>query len=369
LPPRSTVWPLEPHTAAKHAILREYLKAWLPIMSYRNERIVYLDGFAGPGEYVGGEPGSPVVALDTAIQHTADLDSELVFVFMEADEKRCLHLGEKLKAYAELPDNYVIRGPLQGTFDEQMSDLLGYLESQGVALAPTFALVDPFGVSDTPISVIKRIMRSPKCEVLITFMYQWVNRFVEGTGDTFPEHVDELFGTDEWRQVAGKSTPDERRRFLRDLYKRQLRREAGIEYVHTFEMRDKNNQTEYFLFFGTNHIRGLEKMKEAMWKVDPGQGNRFSDFTYSEEPVLLDATPQFDKLRRMILEWGAGSEWTVEDVERFVLLETPFAKSHYNRRVLQPLERESVIRVVSSPRRGSRGFPPGTVIRFPPPGS
>ena len=30
--PRDTVWPIEPHTAAKHQILRKYLDAWLPIL-------------------------------------------------------------------------------------------------------------------------------------------------------------------------------------------------------------------------------------------------------------------------------------------------------------------------------------------------
>jgi len=27
------VWPLEPHTRAKHEILRRYLQAWTPILS------------------------------------------------------------------------------------------------------------------------------------------------------------------------------------------------------------------------------------------------------------------------------------------------------------------------------------------------
>jgi len=32
-------------------ILRRYLQAWLPILSRRNERVLYLAGFAGPGIY------------------------------------------------------------------------------------------------------------------------------------------------------------------------------------------------------------------------------------------------------------------------------------------------------------------------------
>ena len=33
----------------------------------RLPEILYIDGFAGPGEYEGGEAGSPIIALDTAL--------------------------------------------------------------------------------------------------------------------------------------------------------------------------------------------------------------------------------------------------------------------------------------------------------------
>lgn len=47
----STIWPPDPHTRAKHEILENYLKAWFPILSRWSGRIIYLDGFAGPGIY------------------------------------------------------------------------------------------------------------------------------------------------------------------------------------------------------------------------------------------------------------------------------------------------------------------------------
>src|SRR5262245_65441693 len=67
--PRDTIWPLQPHTAAKHRILRCYLDAWLPIMGSWNGRILIVDGFAGPGVYSGGEEGSPIIALRALMDH------------------------------------------------------------------------------------------------------------------------------------------------------------------------------------------------------------------------------------------------------------------------------------------------------------
>ena len=78
-----TIWNIEPHTAAKHKILRKYLDAWFPILAKGNKKLVYLDGFSGPGRYTGGELGSPLVALQSALTHREKLNSELEFIFIE----------------------------------------------------------------------------------------------------------------------------------------------------------------------------------------------------------------------------------------------------------------------------------------------
>ena len=66
------LWERKPHTGAKHDILRRHLNAWFPILTRWNERVGFIDGFAGPGEYLGGEPGSPAIALKAAISHASD---------------------------------------------------------------------------------------------------------------------------------------------------------------------------------------------------------------------------------------------------------------------------------------------------------
>src|SRR5215469_13110304 len=70
---KDMLWAIEPHTSAKHDILRKYLDAWLPILGKFNQKTVYIDGFSGPGEYRDGEPGSPIIALEAASCHQAKL--------------------------------------------------------------------------------------------------------------------------------------------------------------------------------------------------------------------------------------------------------------------------------------------------------
>ena len=72
----STIWSIDPHTEAKHDILRKYLDAWLPIITRWNGRVLYIDGFAGPGEYIGGRDGSPIIAIKSICEHKATLQAE-----------------------------------------------------------------------------------------------------------------------------------------------------------------------------------------------------------------------------------------------------------------------------------------------------
>lgn len=100
MPPTTTLWPLAWHTEAKHGMLRRYLEAWLPIVSHVPGRERWLvDGFAGPGQYIGGANGSPTWMLDVYIGHRQrnDIDSrnQMHFVFIEKDRDRKEHLAQR----------------------------------------------------------------------------------------------------------------------------------------------------------------------------------------------------------------------------------------------------------------------------------
>ena len=94
-----TLWDLEPATAAKHRLYKRYLDAWWPKLlqrspgGYLQPRVTYLDAFAGPGRYKGGEEGSPVFALRRLLNHSAvdrmQLSKERVrLIFIEREQDR-----------------------------------------------------------------------------------------------------------------------------------------------------------------------------------------------------------------------------------------------------------------------------------------
>lgn len=370
MPPRPTVWPLTPHTAAKHDLLRRYLGAWFPILANRgfNRRLLFIDGFAGPGVYDTGEPGSPIVALTTLVDHQAFASwsaTEFVFFFIEEDRRRHESLVAELDAFwskrGGMPPNVHVQG-LHGAFEDVADGVLTGLEKRGQTLAPTLAFVDPFGYSGASMDTICRLTRFPKCEIFFNFMFSWITRGATHPDDGVRERLVELFGSATFEQAEGM-TPEARKAFLHDLYDQQLRDSARFEHVLDFEMVDVRGKS-YSLFFGTRHMKGLESMKRAMWGVDPTGQFRFSDQTAGITP-LFGAEVDVAPLRRAILGEFSKRTATIEQVHDFVMTKTIYGPDHYKRAVLSKLEKEDgVLHVVSSSRKVANGYPDGTVLAF-----
>src|SRR5437762_1164401 len=99
--PRTVTWELDDHTRGKHQVLQKYLGAWFPILGKTQDRIAFIDGFAGPGEYVGGEIGSPIIALQTYEQHPASMRAHVNFLFIELDRRRAEHLKRLVSPFRD----------------------------------------------------------------------------------------------------------------------------------------------------------------------------------------------------------------------------------------------------------------------------
>lgn len=361
--PRNTIWPLEPHSRGKHLVLKEYLKAWLPIISRWNKRILFIDGFAGPGTYTNGESGSPIIALQTFKDHInlKHAEFEIAFYFIENDPRREKHLEGLVENMKEsLPGQITIHIE-QGEFNDSMTEVLDEIDRQNSQLAPCFAMVDPFSVSDTPMSIIARILKNNASEVYISVMYEWINRFKEHPN--FEPHLDALYGCQEWRDGIDIEDSDERKAFLFNLYKQQLKN-AGAKYVVHFELYE-GNRLVYAIFFGTKHLVGCDRMKQAIWKVAP-----FGDFAFrgtrSEQLTLSlefsDFTPLIIALQRKFQRQG----WVrIQSVLDFVRSdETDFHSSQLKKNALRTMEENGLIKVKENTRKKKKCYPDGTLLRF-----
>lgn len=368
------LWPLDDHTHAKHRVLAAYLSAWLPVMGQQAKkfrsskdppRLLVVDGFAGPGRYETGEDGSPLIMLKTLLEHDAFErlgEVEFLFLFIEHDGRRVEHLQRELDNL-DAPDNVKVmleHGEFEDTFGEIVDDVHG---EDGVTLVPTFAFIDPFGYSFTPMSLAGKFLDFERCEALFFLPMVDIVRFVGREGQE--NAMNSLFGTERWQEAIALEG-DERRDFLLSLFEDQLRDGGRVQYVRSFEIRTDRGR-EYRLIFASDHEKGLALMKRAMWSVDPVEGIRYvaarkdngQEVLFTSDKAAVDTTPLLSHLREKF-----GTDWfTIEEAEAATLLETQYLHDgHLKQKTLAPARKAAVIEVANPP--GRTGFVPGTRIRF-----
>jgi three-Cys-motif partner protein len=360
---KNTLWPISRPTQAKHTILRKYLDAWLPILGagrHAHEHVALIDGFAGPGRYSGGEPGSPLIMLSAYADHSATLDAIAHFFFIEEDQARCDHLRSEI-AGLMLPAKVRVE-IIEGSFGDEFPRLIEGLTTQFGHLPPTFAFIDPFGAEDIPAALSTRLLEVPRCEALVYFPVGFLARFAEQP--EFSPILNSLYGGESWKRAMADPDFETRKRMLHDLFLAELQKR--IRWVRSFEITPaaEAGGNTYYLFFGTGSQVGLRRMKDAMWKVDPASGQAFRDSTLAGHPVLFELEPDLRGLRDMLRERFATSWFSIEQAEEFTLLETPFRDNGHLKPTLRAAETDDVLDVRRPSGKRAGTFTPGTRMLF-----
>ena len=372
--PKTILWDLEPHTLAKHRILRKYLDGWVPIMSSLvarwalngRGRLALIDGFCGPGRYNGGEDGSPIIMLKTFLEHARrdQIKAELVYIFIDEDADRIAHLDDEIAALeaaepdGQFPDQLKVQ-TVVGRYEDLFTEALDGMEEKGQRPAPSFAFIDPFGYKDASMGLTGRLLDFQRCEALIYMPMPFVARFIG-----MPEQesvMNNLFGCEGWK-AAIPLQGAERRQVLHDVFRDQLVSEENDRMVRSFDIPSAKG-TGYTLFFTTGHEKGLEVMKDAMWSVDPIEGRRFRDTTRSDQLVVFEEEVDTGPLVAQLRERFGSTEFTIEEATSFTLRDTAFKKGHLKQKTLAPAERAGKLEVVT-PRSRKCTYPDGARMKF-----
>lgn len=348
---KATIYEADPHTLAKHQILREYLKRWLPILARQSRaigrqdhRLLYVDGFAGAGEYTGGIPGSPLVAIEAALAHVKEFQIPVDIRLIELRSDRVKHLKKLLdekRSEIEKAGRIILADPVEGDCEQQINSMIDEHERTKRPLGPALFFLDQFGYSSFSMALVGRILKHEVCEVFSYLNWNLLHPFM--SDPTKHEGITRAFGSEEWRSVLGLSGKEKEDRF-REIYLEALRNRAGAKYAYPFAMRDRNDRVIYWLFFCSNNLRGLEEMKRAMWTVDRSGGFEFSDkfasqvgqmFSYDDTTLAKDLTLALH-----------DKTLTVQEIQEYVLVNTPACNF---KNALKLMERTGRLKPVSPP--------------------
>ena len=302
-----------PQTLAKHTILKKYITVYFQILKRGEDRIFYVDGFAGRGTYTGDDgnpiPGSPRHALEL-IACNPELAEKVQTIFIERDKELFGQLKETLKNFhAEHPN---VQEPHfeNGTFSSKITEILDYWKRRSISVAPMFVFVDPCGVDGVDFSVIQQILSSHrKTEVFLFFNVDGIRRIL-GLRDSMGDTLTRLLGNEERaatlvKKVDAVRSGSEREKAIIHYYEQLLRDNTPGKYVTSFRVEKEDRRTtSHYLVHVSQHSRGFSIMKDVMWsvgKTSEGKGGLlFEQASYSEMEMLF--RPEWDLVKASVLE-------------------------------------------------------------------
>ena len=308
----------------KHGILKRYLHVFCSKSGHKSEghRVVYLDGYAGPGTYTDGQPGSPALAVATA-EKLADV-RELFGIYVEEDPGLVQRLEKTLDGTAH---QYRV---LKGSLQEHLSTALSLVKPQD----PLFAFVDPFGLP-VPLVQLVEIMGhadfrdgfrcGPPTEMLLNFSHAGLRRnagHLTASSDddvylkareTTLSRLDATLGGDWWRPLWESGVSDRINQIATE-YMNRLAREADIQGWYRVPVRRTlGGPVVYDLMFFTHYP------EEGLWHFNECVSLALEDYYEFCTRYELDLDPKADRDARWVEDIQANIQRILIEEESFRL--------------------------------------------------
>ncbi len=250
-------------TKVKHFILRRYLQA-LAFKILRYYDVTYVDGFSGPwkSQTENFSDSSFMIAIsvlkdaqDRILQDTGRRPKIRCF-FSENNRTAFQHLSTAIAPFHDPSNEFEIQAYC-GDFENAVSEIQEFI---GQSFPLIF--IDPTGWTGYPFDKIKPLFDRPKCEVLINFMYDFVNRAASMSDAKTIASLDPILGGPNWEQRLDKALP--RGLAVEKLFRDTLQTVGDFGYVVSTKVdRPTADRPLFFIAYGTKSEAGLKEFRET----------------------------------------------------------------------------------------------------------
>lgn len=254
-------------THAKHFILKRYLQELaFKVLTFSD--ITYVDGFSGPWETKTEDFSDSSFMIAIAVLREAQrnlyertrIRRRIRCFFSENNPKAHQQLAAAVAPYHDPAGAFEIE-TFSGNFEDAVLEIKR-------AIGGAFALIfiDPTGWTGYPLQKIRPIFEGAKREVLINFMYDFVNRFVASEDETIVTSLDPILGGPGWRSRLDESLP--RGLAVEKLFRETLKREGDFRYVVSTKVDKRTaDRPHFFLAYGTKNPKGLKAFRETEYSA------------------------------------------------------------------------------------------------------
>jgi three-Cys-motif partner protein len=251
-------------TRTKHFILKSYLeKLVYKLFQGGHRSLTYVDGFSGPWE------AKTETFSDTSFMIAIDVLRTAHFKMLSDGMSRttkCFFVEKDPKSHALLaaavqqfhsPENDFHIKTFNGEFESATSEIVEYV---GTSFALVF--IDPTGWTGYTYELIGSVLKHTPGEVLINFMYDFVNRAAAMDDPKTMASLDPILGGPGWKQRLMHDVPlgQEIERTFREV----LKRAGTFEYVLSTRIdKPTADRPHFFIAYGTRKSAGLKAFREV----------------------------------------------------------------------------------------------------------
>lgn len=240
-------------TYLKHFFLERYLERVAYNIGWGNPEFVYIDGFSGPwrSEDEAFEDTSFMIAIrqlrkvrDSLAKH--DRARKIRCVFVESNPNAFAELQQAIESIADISIKAI-----HGEFENVIPEIVG-------EVGPSFTLtfIDPTGWTGFALDTIAPLLQG-RGEVLVNFMFDYVNRFQVDDRVATANSFNKLFGGAGWEEPERKGEES-----MLEFYGQRLKEKCGFTYAtHTRILKPLSDRTYFYLVYATRHPKGLVEFR------------------------------------------------------------------------------------------------------------
>jgi three-Cys-motif partner protein len=249
-------------TKAKHFILRRYLQALaFKVLTFSD--IAYVDGFSGPWETKTEDFSDSSFMIAIAVLRDAQ---RLVFertgarrkvkcFFSESDPASFARLKTAVEPYNDPNADFEIR-TFQGRFEDAVPQIQAAIDG-----CFPLIFIDPTGWTGYPFAKIKSLFAPRRCEVLINFMYEFINRFSYSDDQSTVASLDPILGGPGWQERLDGRLP--RGLAVEKLFRETLQAVGNFEFVVSTRIdKSTTDRPHFFIAYGTKSVDGLKAFRQ-----------------------------------------------------------------------------------------------------------
>lgn len=254
-------------TYVKHIFLERYLEqVAYNIFSFMDD-FVYVDGFAGP--WRSKDENFSDTSFFIAVQTLRSVRDAMKEKRHKRIEVRCVFVDKAPDAFADL-EKFVAT-----VRDMRVESIHGEFETVIPRLVKligrSFSLVfiDPTGWTGFGLQAIQPLLQL-RGEVLITFMFNDINRFLVEPGRAKAASYNSLYGGPEWFDEFRDLTHEgwSREDAVLEVYRRRVQRFGNFAYVTSTRVKSPGQDRTYFhLVYATRSWKGINVFRSVEEKA------------------------------------------------------------------------------------------------------